>query len=76
MHTLWLSKDTLLDTRLQRAVEQRVEHSIGSVDLIVRLDIFLESNTAARMLVHAHVNKFDASIATRNSIAGSGWFVP
>jgi hypothetical protein len=46
--TLWLSKDTLLDTRLERAVEQRVEHVVVGRDLVVGLDILLECDAAAR----------------------------
>jgi hypothetical protein len=44
--TLWLSEDTLLDTRLQGAVEQRVEHGVGRGDLVVGLDILLEGDAA------------------------------
>jgi hypothetical protein len=50
-HTLWLSEDTLLDTRLERAVEQRVEHGVGRGDLVVGLDVLLEGNAAVQMLV-------------------------
>lgn len=46
--TLWLSEDTLLDTRLESAVEQRVEHGINSTDLVVGLDILLEGDAARR----------------------------
>jgi hypothetical protein len=40
-HTLWLSEDTLLDTRLKSTVEQRIEHGVGGGDLVVGLDILL-----------------------------------
>jgi hypothetical protein len=44
-----LSEDTLLDTRLERAVEQRVEHVVVGRDLVVGLDILLESDAAAKV---------------------------
>ena len=47
--TLWLSEDTLLDTRLESAVEQRVEHGVGCGDLVVGLDIFLEGDAAVQV---------------------------
>jgi len=46
--TLWLSEDTLLDTRLESAVEQRVEHGVGCGDLVVGLDILLEGDAAVQ----------------------------
>jgi hypothetical protein len=45
-HTLWLSEDTLLDTRLESTVEQRIEHGVGGGDLVVGLDILLEGDAA------------------------------
>lgn len=48
-HTLWLSEDTLLDTRLEGAVEQRVEHGVGCSDLVVGLDVLLEGDAAMQM---------------------------
>jgi hypothetical protein len=47
--TLWLSEDTLLDTRLESAVEQRVEHGVGCRDLVVGLDVLLESDAAVQV---------------------------
>ena len=47
--TLWLSEDTLLDTRLESAVEQRVEHGVGCGDLVVGFDIFLEGDAAVQV---------------------------
>lgn len=45
--TLGLDKDTLVDTGLQGAVEQRVEHGVGGgVDVVVGLDILLQALTA------------------------------
>lgn len=44
--TLWLTELALLDTRLQGPVEENIEHLIGSIDVVVGLDIFLQSNTA------------------------------
>merc|ERR1712000_747938 len=44
--SLWLSKDTLLDTGLQGSVEQRIEHGICGVDLVVGSDILLEGDAA------------------------------
>ena len=46
--TLWLSEDTLLDTRFERAVEQRIEHVVVGSDLVVGLDILLEGDAAAQ----------------------------
>ena len=43
-----MSEDTLLDTRLERAVEQRVEHVVVGRDLVVGLDILLESDAAGQ----------------------------
>jgi hypothetical protein len=53
--TLWLSEDTLLDTRLERSVEQRVEHGVGSGDLVVGLHVLLQGDAAVQKL--AVVNK-------------------
>jgi len=47
--TLWLSEDTLLDTRLEGAVEQRVEHVVGRGDLVVGLDVLLEGDAAMQV---------------------------
>ncbi len=47
--TLGLSEDTLLDTRLESAVEQRVEHVVGGGDLVVGLDILLEGDAAIQV---------------------------
>ena len=44
-HTLRLSEDALLDTSLQGSVEERIKHAVGSVELVVGLDIFLEGST-------------------------------
>jgi hypothetical protein len=41
-----LTELALLDTRLQGPVEENIEHLIGSIDVVVGLDIFLQSNTA------------------------------
>ena len=41
-----MSENALLDTRLERAVEQRVEHVVVGSDLVVGLDILLESDAA------------------------------
>jgi len=43
-----LSKDTFLDTSLESAVEQRVEDVVIGGDLVIGLDILLESGAAAR----------------------------
>jgi hypothetical protein len=48
MLTLWLTELALLNTCLQGLVEQRIEHLIGSIDVVVGLDVLLESNTAVR----------------------------
>jgi hypothetical protein len=45
-HTLGLLEDTLLDTVLQRLIEERVEHVVADVDGVVGLDIFLEGLAA------------------------------
>lgn len=44
--TLWHNEDFLSDTVLQGAVEERIEHAIGSTDLIVGLEILLKLDTA------------------------------
>lgn len=44
--TLGLREVTLLNTGLEGAVEQRVEHGVGSSDLVVGLDILLQALTA------------------------------
>ena len=41
-HTLGLLKETLLDTRLQGLVEERVEHAVTNIDGVVGPDILLE----------------------------------
>lgn len=46
--TLWLGELSLLDTRLQCLVEERVEHLIGGIDAVVGLDVLLQGNTAGR----------------------------
>jgi hypothetical protein len=46
--TLWLSEDTLLNTRLEGSVEQRVEHGVGGGDFVVRLHILLQGDAAMR----------------------------
>ena len=48
--TLWLSEDTLLDTSLEGSVEQRIEHGICGVDLVVGSNILLEGDAAGREL--------------------------
>jgi hypothetical protein len=49
-HTLWLLEKSLLNTGLQGAVEERVEHLLvlGKV-LVVGLDILLEVGTAVML---------------------------
>jgi hypothetical protein len=49
IRTLWLSEDTLLDTRFESAVEQRVEHGVGRGDLVVGLDVLLEGDAAVQV---------------------------
>jgi hypothetical protein len=44
--TLGLAEFTFLDTSLQSLVEEYIKHLIGSVDVVVGLDIFLECDTA------------------------------
>jgi hypothetical protein len=46
LHTLGLLKGTLVDTVLQRLVEERVEHLLGDIDCVVGADILLERLTA------------------------------
>jgi hypothetical protein len=48
VHTLWLSEDTLLNTCADSLVEVSVEDRVGDIQLVVGLDIFLESGTAER----------------------------
>jgi hypothetical protein len=50
-----LSEDTLLNTRFEGSVKQRVEHGVGGGDLVVGLDVFLEGDTAMRK--SAMINK-------------------
>ena len=49
--TLGLLEDTLFDTGLQRLVEERVEHVVGDIDLVVCLDILLQGLTAGAIAV-------------------------
>jgi hypothetical protein len=44
-HTLWLAKLALLNTSLQRLVEEGIEHFVCGIDFVVGLNIFLEGNT-------------------------------
>jgi hypothetical protein len=53
-----LSENSLLDTSLERTVEQRVEHLILSLQaLVVGLDILLEGDAAMESQNEANVNK-------------------
>ena len=45
-HTLWLLKDSLVNTRLESSVEERIVHGSLGGDLVVVLDILLEGNAA------------------------------
>jgi hypothetical protein len=44
--TLGLLEDTLVDTVLQGLVEERVEHLIGDIDVVVGFHILLEGLAA------------------------------
>ncbi len=62
--TLWLAELALLNTRLQSLVEENIKHLIGSIDVVVGLDIFLESNTAVIQKQRSAMN-FKYAPATR-----------
>ena len=51
--TLWLLEDSLVNTRLESSVEERIVHGSLGGDLVVVLDILLEGNAAADVLVQA-----------------------
>jgi hypothetical protein len=55
--TLWLTEFTLLNTSLQSLVEENIEHLIRSIDAVVGLDVFLESNTAVERKRQLAMNK-------------------
>lgn len=46
IHTLGLQEDTLLNTTLEGAVEEGVEHGVGGVDVVVGLDVLLQALAA------------------------------
>ena len=46
MHTLGLLEDALVDTSLQRLVEERIEHVVRDSDVVVGADILLEGLAA------------------------------
>lgn len=49
--TLGLNKDTLVDTGLEGAVEEGVEHGVAGIQLVVGLDILLQALTAVEILL-------------------------
>ena len=65
LRTLGLLEDTLLDTGLQRLVEERVEHVLRDGDVVVALDVLLE------LLATGRVKGQQLARQTQNRLAGS-----
>jgi hypothetical protein len=63
-----LAEFAFLDTSLQSLVEEYIKHLIGSVDVVVGLDIFLECDTAVQHKRQSAMNFQDAGATCKQNM--------